>query len=394
MAAAEPSTAAGSTPLPPLPANVEVTPVRTSAERTAFIRFPYTIYRGDPNWVPHLEMERRDFIDPRKNPFFEFGEVEFFLARREGQVVGRIAAVNNPRYNEFQKTNVGFFGLFECVNDAGVARALFDAAAGWLRAKGFTSVIGPMSYSTNHEVGLLVEGFNTPPAIMTTYNPPWYAALIEANGYVKTKDLYAWELSSSTPPPEKVARVAEKIRQREGVTVRPVNLKDFDGEVARIKAMYNKAWENNWGFVPMTEAEFDNLARELKQMVRPELVLIAEVKGEPVAFGLTVPDANEALKAANGRLTTFGLPIGLAKLLLASRKIRRLRLILLGTVEGYRRRGLDAILYLDTLRTARELGFEGGEISWTLEDNHLVNRAIESMGGKRSKVFRVYEKPL
>jgi GNAT superfamily N-acetyltransferase len=378
----------------PSSALVEVTPVRTSAERTLFIRFPATVYRGDPNWVPHLEMERRDFMDPRKHPFFEFGEVEFFLARREGQVVGRIAAVNNPRYNEFQKTNVGFFGLFECVNDVGVARSLFDAAAGWLRARGFTSVLGPMSYSTNYEVGLLIEGFSTPPTIMTTYNPTWYPALLEACGFTKAKDLYAWELSSSTPPPEKVARVAEKIRQREGVRVRPVSLKDFDAEVARIKALYNAAWENNWGFVPMTEHEFDHLAKELKQMVRPELTLVAEVKGEPVGFALTLPDANEALKAANGRLTTFGLPIGLAKLLLASRRIRRLRLILLGTVAGYRRRGLDAILYLDTLRTARELGFEGGEISWTLEDNHLVNRAIESMGGQRSKTYRVYERPL
>ena len=379
---------------PPLPADVEVTPVRSSADRTAFIRLSYSIYKGDPNFVPHLEMERRDFMDPKKHPFFEFGEVEFFLARRAGKVVGRIAAVNNPRYNEFQGTNVGFFGLFECVNDAGVARALFEKAAEWLRAKGFTSVLGPMSYSTNGEVGLLIEGFSTPPAIMTTYNPPWYGALLEANGFTKAKDLFAWELSSSTPPPEKVARIAEKIRQREGVTVRPVNMKQFDAEVARVKAMYNSAWEKNWGFVPMTEHEFDHLARDLKQMVRPELALVAEVKGQPVGFALTIPDANQAIKAANGRLTTFGLPIGLAKLLLATRRIRRLRLVLLGTVEGYRRRGLDAILYLDTLNKARELGYEGGEISWTLEDNHLVNRAIESMGGKQSKRYRVYEKPL
>ncbi|HSP77889.1 MAG TPA: N-acetyltransferase, partial [Myxococcaceae bacterium] len=360
----------------------------------AFIRFPYTIYQGDPNWVPPLEMERRDFIDPRKHPFFEFGEVELYLARREGQVVGRIAAVNNPRYNEFHGTHVGFFGLFECVNDSGVARALFEAAASWLRAKGFSSVIGPMSYSTNYEVGTLIEGYDTPPAVLMAYNPPYYATLIEACGFSKAKDLYAWELSSSVEPPEKVVRVAEKIRQREGVNVRPVDLRQFDAEVARVKAIYNEAWERNWGFVPMTEGEFDHLAKDLKQMVRPELALLAEVKGEPVAFALTIPDANEAIKAANGRLTRFGLPIGLVKLLLASRRIRRLRLILLGTKEGYRRRGLDAILYLDTLRKARQLGYEGGEISWTLEDNHLVNRAIESMGGQHSKTYRVYEKPL
>ena len=387
----EPSAAS---PLPAVPPDVTVTPVRSSADKTAFIRMVYPIYQGDPNWVPPLEMERKDFLDPAKNPFFEFGQVELFLARRGDQVVGRIAAVKDPHYNEFHGTNEGFFGLFECINDAGVARALFDAASQWLRTKGFVKVLGPMNFSTNHEVGLLVDGFGTPPAIMTTYNPPYYASLIEANGFTKAKDLWSFELSSSVQPPEKVARIAEKIRQREGVTVRSVNLKKFEEEVRLIKGIYNAAWEKNWGFVPMTEREFDHLARDMKQIVRPELLLIAEVKGEPVAFSMTIPDANEALKVANGRLTTFGLPIGLVKLLLASRKIRRLRLITLGIKEGYRRRGLDAILYLDTLRTAHQLGYEGGEISWTLEDNHLVNRAIESMGGKRSKTHRVYERAL
>ncbi len=380
--------------LPPLPSDVTVTPVRSGADRTAFIRMPFPLYRGDPNWVPPLEMERRDFLDPRKNPFFDFGEVELFLARRGGEVVGRIAAVKDPHYNDFHGTRYGFFGLFECVNDAGVARALFDAASQWLRARGFDTVLGPMNFSTNHECGLLVEGFDRPPAVMTTYNPPYYGALIEANGFTKAKDLWSFELSASAEPPEKVVRIAEKIRQRDGVTVRSVELKKFDAEVALIKEIYNAAWEKNWGFVPMTEREFDHLARDLKQVVRPELLLIAEVKGEPVAFSMTLPDANEAIKVANGRLTTYGLPIGLVKLLLASRKIRRLRLITLGIKEGFRRRGLDAILYLDTLRTAHRLGYEGGEISWTLEDNHLVNRAIESMGGKRSKTHRVYQRPL
>ncbi|MDC0707525.1 N-acetyltransferase [Stigmatella sp. ncwal1] len=380
--------------LPPLPADVTVSPVQSSADKTAFIRMPYAIYRGDSNWVPPLEMERRDFLDPRKNPFLEFGEVALFLARRGKDVVGRIAAVKDPRFNQFQGTNHGFFGLFECVNDAGVARGLFDAASQWLKAHGFTTLLGPMNFSGNQELGLQVEGFGSPPAIMTTYNPPYYAALIEACGFTKAKDLWSFELSSSAEPPEKVVRIAEKIRQREGITVRPANLKHLNEEVARLKAIYNSAWEDNWGFVPMTEREFDHLAREMKQIVRPELVLIAEVKGEPVAFSITLPDANEAIKAAGGRLTTFGFPVGLVKMFLALRKIRRLRLITLGIKEGYRRRGIDAILYLDTLRTARRLGYEGGEISWTLEDNHLVNRAIESMGGQRSKTHRIYQRPL
>lgn len=389
---AEPSPATPS--LPPLPSDVQVTPVRGSAEKMQFIRFPNGIYKDDPNWVMPLEMERRDFLDPKKNPFFQYGEVELFLARRGSELVGRIAAIRNPRHMEIHGTKEGFFGLFECVNDAGIARALLDTAAAWLRERGLDAMLGPANFSSNQDWGLLIDGFDMPPAIMMPHNPPYYAALLEACGLTKAKDLYAFELSSSAAPPEKVVRIAEKMREREGVKVRPVNMKDLDAEVKRIRDIYNSAWEKNWGFVPFTDAEFDHLAKDLKAVVRPELALMAEVGGEPVAFALTVPDANQAIKAAKGRLTHFGLPIGLAKLLLASRRINRLRLIILGIKEGYRRRGLDAILYLDTLRTAKQLGYVGGEISWTLEDNHLVNRAIESMGGQRSKTYRVYQRAL
>lgn len=380
--------------LPPMPVDVQVSPVRSSADRMAFIRLPYSLYRDEPNWVPPLEMERRDFLDPKKNAFFDFAEVELFLARRGDQVVGRIAAIKNPRHMEFHGTKDGFFGLFECVNDAGIARLLLDAASSWLKNRGMDVMLGPANFSSNQDWGLLVEGYELPPAIMMPYNPPYYAALLEACGFAKAKDLWAWELSSSAAPPEKVVRIAEKMRQREGITVRALRMSDFANEVARVKEIYNAAWEKNWGFIPMTEREFDHMAKEMKTIVRPELVLIAEVKGEPVAFSMTLPDANEALKAANGRLTRFGLPIGLVKLVLASRRIRRLRLITLGIKEGYRRRGLDAILYLDTLRAAKELGYTGGEISWTLEDNTLVNRAIESMGGRRSKTYRLFQRSL
>lgn len=373
-------------------AEVVVTPVQSPTDRDAFIRFPYVLYAGDRNWVPPLMMERRDFLNRSKNPWFEFGQVELLLARRNGEVVGRIAGVNDPRYNEFHKTRLGFFGMFECRNDPEAARALFDAAGAWNRSQGFAEMLGPVNFSTNYECSVLVEGFEAPPVVMMAYNPRYYPALYEKSGFRKAKDLWAFELSSSVPPPAKVARVAEKIRQREGVVVRPLNLKDFAGEVRRIKDIYNSAWENNWGFVPVTDKEFDHLAKEMRPMIVPDLIRIAEVKGEAVAFSMTIPDANIALKAANGRLTHFGLPTGLLRLILASRKIKRVRLITLGIKEGFRRRGLDAILYLDTLSTARRLGYTGGEISWTLEDNDLVNRAIESMGGRRYKTYRLYQR--
>jgi GNAT superfamily N-acetyltransferase len=382
---------------PPEPAGlseVTVTPVQSSTDREAFIRLPYELYRGDPNFVPPLEMERRDFLDPKKNPWFQFGTAELFLARRDGNVVGRIAGVVDPRYNEFHSTNLGFFGMFESIDDQAVARGLFDAASTWLKAQGFPEMLGPVNFSTNYECSVLVEGFEASPAVMMAYNPRYYPALYESCGFTKAKDLWAFDLSSSAPPPEKVVRVAEKIRQRNGVVVRAVRMSDFSAEVQRVKDIYNAAWEKNWGFVPMTEAEFDHMAKDMKPLVVPELLLIAEVKGEPVAFSMTIPDANFALKAAGGRLTRFGLPIGLVKLVLAARRIRRLRLITLGVKEGFRRQGLDAILYLDTISAARRLGYSGGEISWTLEDNHLVNRAIESMGGVRSKTYRIYKRPI
>jgi hypothetical protein len=379
-------------PPAPVGSDVTITPTQSTADREAFIRFPYTLYAGDPNWVPPLEMERRDFLDPSKNPWFDFGKVELFLARRDGEVVGRIAAVDDPHWNDFYKTRLGFFGMFECVDDVAVARGLFDAAAAWVKSRGFAEMMGPFNFSTNYECAVLVEGFEAPPAIMMAYNPRYYDALYTACGFAQAKDLWAYELSTSIPPPEKVVRVAEKIRQREALVVRPLRMDDFANEVKRIKDIYNAAWEDNWGFVPMTEREFDHLAKEMKPIVEPQLVLIAEVRGQPVAFSMTIPDANFALKAAGGRLTRWGLPIGLLKMVLAARRIRHLRLITLGIKEGFRKRGIDAVLYLDTLTTAQRLGYSSGEISWTLEDNHLVNRAIEMMGGRKTKSYRLYQR--
>jgi GNAT superfamily N-acetyltransferase len=225
------------------------------------------------------------------------------------------------------------------------------------------------------------------------YNPPYYADLLEACGSRKAKDLYGFERSARVPAPERFVRVADKIRAHEGITVRPLDLKDFEAEVTRIKAVYNSAWEKNWGFVPMTDAEFDKLAKDLKQLVAPDLALIAEARGEPIAFALTIPDFNQALKKVGGRLTTFGLPVGLAKLIWYQKRITKVRLMALGIKEGWRRRGIDAVLVVETIRRADQLGYEGGEVSWTLEDNSLVNRAIESAGARRAKVYRIYESP-
>ena len=369
---------------------IKVERVRKRDELVKFVKFQWKIYEGDPHWVAPLFMERMDFLDPRRNPFFDHATVELFLARRHGQIVGRIAAVDDRNYNAFHESKVAAFGLFECSEDADVAQALLARVEEFARERGLTSIMGPASFSSNYEFGLLVEGFDRDPAIMMPYNPSYYQGLIEGAGYQKAKDLWAFDIDISVDPNEKVARIAEKIREREGVVIRQVNLKDFEGELARIKTVYNAAWEKNWGFVPFTDAEFEHLGRDMKAIVKPELLLIAEVKGKPVAFSMTLPNANEVLKRLNGRL----FPFGILKALYYGNRIKSARLVTLGIVAGYRRRGLDSILTLETLRAGRKLGYTSGEISWTLEDNHLVNRAIMAFGSKRSKTYRVFEKAL
>lgn len=387
----EPVTVPAPAPMARPADDVRVEAVRTPSERDAFIRFAWNVYRGDANWVPPLIMERRDFLNPRKNPLFDHAVVELFLARQNGKIVGRIAAVEDELYLKTHGTRTGYFGLFESIDDAAVAAALFETAKAWARNRGLVSIIGPLNLSINGEPGLLVDGFENPPTILTTYNPRHYPALYEACGLKKIKDLWAWVVTSEQPIPEKPARIAEKVRQKEGVVVRPVKLKDFDAEIRRIKDIYNDAWEKNWGFVPMTEREIEQMARDLKPIVVPELTMIAEVNGEPIAMSLALPDANQALKPLDGRLTTWGLPIGLFKLLGGLKKIDRLRLVALGVRSGYRRRGIDAVMTYDTMRKGIELGYKWCEISWTLEDNDLINRSIEVFGGKRTKTWRLYE---
>jgi GNAT superfamily N-acetyltransferase len=385
-------------PLQPVPGaqpddDVEVARVQSGVEKDEFIRFQWKVYEGDLHWVSPLLMERREFLDPAKNPLYDHADVALFVARRGREVVGRIAAVEDRNFNAFHGTRTAYFGLYESLNDPGVAAALFKAAKDWARWRGLDTLLGPMNLSTNYEVGLLVEGFDSDPYVMMPYNPRYYGELFEACGMKKAKDLFAWERSARTAPPERFMRIADKIAAHEEITIRSANFKDFATEAERIKEIYNAAWEKNWGFVPMTSAEFDKMAKDLKQMAVEDLIVIAEHRGEPVAFSITVPDFNQALKKVNGRLTRFGLPVGLAKLLWHARRIDRVRLIALGVKTGWRRRGLDAVLIVEAIRRANALGYTGGEVSWTLEDNDLINRAIEASGCTKTKVYRVYEAP-
>ena len=374
--------------------SIDIRVVTTKSEQLEFIRFQRSVNSPYPAFIPPLEMDRQDFLNPKKHPWRKFGSIELFLAYRSGAVVGRIAAIDDPRYNAFQGTKLGWFGFFDCIEDADVAVALFQAAESWLKARGLTEIQGPACYSMNYEWGVLIDSFDMQPAVFLPYNPPYYPAIIESAGYAKRKDLWAWDIDVHKPLPEKLVRVTRKIQEREGYVIRPVRLKDWDAEIRRLRDIYNSAWEKNWAFVPMTPEEFEHLGKELKLVVKEELVLIAEVHEKAIAFSLTIPDANPAIALARGKLTTYGLPIGLIKLLLGIRKLKRARLIALGIDKDYRKRGIDGLLTLETYLATRRLGYDGGEISWILEDNDLVNRAIEMFGCKRTKTYRIYGKSL
>ncbi|HWP37695.1 MAG TPA: hypothetical protein VNL18_09125 [Gemmatimonadales bacterium] len=396
---------------------VVVRPVRTAADLRAFIAFPYRLHRGDPLWVPPLRMDVRKLLSRKKNPFFQHAEAEYFLAEtpadrrisgsgdpvhgerpadqparrpaRAGEVVGRIAAIHNRAHNEFHGEEIGFFGFFECVDDQAVANALFDAAAAWLRPRKLAAMRGPASFSTNDECGLLVQGFETPPTILNPHNPPYYVRLIEAAGFTKTKDLYQYQVTNPDMP-ERLLKGARLIAERKRITLRRIDMKRFDDEIERIKQVYNRAWENNWGFVPMTDAEIDHLAAQLKPVVVPDLVVFAERDGEVIGFAAALPDLNVALKTnPSGRLFP-----GIVKILWAARKITRIRILLLGLLKEYRMTGADALMYHWIWEKGYALGYRWAEAGWILEDNAAMTNALLRMGFEQYKTLRLYDRAL
>jgi len=368
--------------------------ISSKAEKRRFVRMLWDIYSNDPNWVPPLEMDRMKLIDEKKNPFYSHAETRWWLAERDGKPVGRIAAIINHNYNEVQNERAGFFGFFESINDPHVARSLFQNAERWMREQGMKVAYGPASPSSNDEYGLLIEGFDRPPVFLMTYNPPYYAALIEQNGFVKDHDLFAYLLSQETARSEKLARVSKALAERGNIVIRPINTKRFDEEVERIKQIYNRAWENR-GFVPFTDAEMDFLAKDLKQIYDPELVLFAEVEGKTVGFALSLPDVNQSFHSGSPiPRGAMNLPVAIWKLLTKKKKIDTVRILVLGVLKEYRNRGVDAMLYSETMKTAKRKGYEYGEASWVQESNMPMNRAAEMMNGIKYKTYRVYRKNL
>jgi GNAT superfamily N-acetyltransferase len=372
---------------------VVVSPVRSKRELKQFIKFPWRIYRGDRNWVPPLLIERKAFLNPNKNPFYDHAEVELFLAKRKDEVVGTIAGIINCRHNEFHGEKTAFFGFFEVIDDYNVAKALLAEVENWAKLRGMNTLRGPANFSTNDEVGLLVNGFDMPPTVFMTYNPSYYAGFVERFGFRKAMDLYAYEITRETYEgrhekiPEKLQRVAELVPKRYGVTVRKVSMKYLKGEVNRVKKIYNKAWERNWGFVPMTDKEFDHMANGLKQIADPDLIFFAEKDGEPIGFSLSIPDVCEVLRRMNGKM----FPLGWLIWLIGKRRIKGFRVMAMGVLKEYRGKGFDSLFYFTTITEGGRKGYNRCEMGWVLETNDVMNRTLEMLGGKICKTYRLYD---
>ncbi|WAS93723.1 N-acetyltransferase [Nannocystis punicea] len=361
-----------------------------------FIRVPWYIHREhhpSPRWVPPLLMDRRDYLNPDKNPFFKHAQAAFWIARKDGRDVARVAAVRDEDFVKFHGQQTGYLGMFECPDDPALAQALVDTARAWLKARGCSAMIGPFELSMNYIAGVLVEGFDRDPGINMPYNPPYYDRLLQGTGLQKAKDLLHWGIDPQRPIPERVTRIADKVAKRRGITVRDMRFDDWDAEVLRSLEIMNDAWEKNWGFVPVGREEYLHIAKDLKMVLEPGLPIIAEVKGEPVAFVITMLDVNPVLKKLDGRLFPFGIVR-----LLWDLKVRKVvkggRLILLGIKAAYRGQGIDTLLFLATHRAAQRLGWTEGQIGWTLEDNDRVNAAVKNMGGYPIATYRVYETTL
>jgi len=368
---------------------VQTVDLASKRDRARFLDVADLIQRGDPDYIAPLRMERMRFLDPARNPAFRQLEVLPLVATRGGRLAGRITAHVDRAYDAYHGVKVAWFGFFESVDDPRVAHALLEDAVAWAKARGATEIVGPCNFTTNHQIGLLVENFDRPPCVEMPYNPPWYEGLLTSYGFGKAKDLLVWwivsEKGTDDPKMRRYFEASERAKKRYGLTLRTVDMKDFASEVARLFQLYNATWQKNWGFVPVTEAEFVAIAHDLKPVVDPSLVLVVEDRtGTPVGFSVTLPDINEVMPR-NGRL----FPFGWWRLLTGRKRIQWARLIALGVVPEYRRRGIEALLAIQTALHARDRGIRGGEIGWTLEDNVLINRTIESFGGRLDRRYRL-----
>jgi len=364
---------------------------RNSRDVSRFLQLSYGIYQNDPLWVAPLLMDlKKVFTDA--NPLFHHAQMRLWVASHNGRDVGRIAGIIDESHNRVAEDRAAFFGFFESVNNPQVSSRLFRTVTEWAREKGMKRLMGPMSPTTNDECGLLIEGFDSSPVFMMTYNPQYYVALIEAEGFHKAKDLLAFHIDLAGIPMDRLTRIGRKVKERHpNLSFRPVRKKTLKQDIGKIKEVYNAAWEDNWGFVPMTDAEVDFMAERLKPLLMEGLIWLAEAGSETVGFLLALPDYNMALKPLQGHLLTPRL-FGFIPYLLGWKRPTRTRVLTLGVKEKYRSKGLESALLIEGLRVGFEAGVRESEASWILEDNVMMRRVLEAIGGRPYKTYRIYER--
>jgi GNAT superfamily N-acetyltransferase len=371
---------------PPL----EILRVTGGGGQREFVMFPYRLYRGDPNWVPPLISDEKNFLRPRHNPFLRNNPVELFLCRRGGETVGRVAAVLNRDHQRQHRDHCGFFGMFECVRDPQVAQGLLQAAAAWLQERGCDTLRGPASFSLNGIAGLLIDGFNRPPAVLMAYNPPYYRELLEGLGFSQVMRFFAYEVTRETIRfPRAVERLQERLREN-NVCFRTFDPGHAERDMAAIIDIFNQAWSDNWGFVPATLAEGLEDLKKMKPVFKPDLIFFAEKAGRPVGFSLSLPDINQALRPLNGRL----LPCNWLRLLRNLKKIDAIRVTLMGVLKEYRNLGIDLAFYKMTAENAYRHGIFKAEMSWILESNEPMNRVLRHINAQVTKAYAIYEKKI
>ncbi len=365
--------------------------VETKADLDKFIKCQWNFYKNDPHWVPPLIMERKTLLSKEKNPFFQKATADYFIAYRNNEIVGRIVAIKNDIHLEHHNDNTGFWGFFESVNDQQVANALFDTAKNWLKEKGLSRMMGPANPSSNDEWAMLFEGFDDSPRLLMTYNPKYYIDLCTNYGMTKAKDLLAYKLENhKVMGSEKLKRVQQLARDRYKLKISQLDMKNFAKELEKVKFVYNKAWAPNWGFIPLSDAQIDAMAKDLKPLAEPSLVLFGEIDNQLIGFALVMLDYNFIFKQMNGRL----LPFNFIKLFTMKKKIKWARIITLGLVPEHQKKGLDAVFYWEIVNRAHAIGIDLGEASWILEDNEMMNRGAVMMGGDPYKKYRVWQSDL
>ncbi len=369
---------------------INIVKIESHKELKKFIDFPHDLYRGDSSYVPELYISQKAMFNENKYPFFEHSKVAFYLAYISENIVGRIAAIKNNNHIRYSGEKCGFFGFFESVEDYDVTKALIETAINWLKNEGLTAIAGPENFTTNDSCGFLIEGFEKPPVVMMPYNKTYYAKYFERFGFRKKIDLLSYFISSNETP-ERIAPVMKRVEERlngNGIKIRTINFKNSNSEIVRFREVYNAAYENNWGFVPLTDNEFDYQARELKKIADPNMMLFAEKDENPIGFVCAIPDINQVLiKIKRGRL----FPSGIFKLLFNKSKINQIRILIIGVLPEYRQMGIDSVMFSKIFDYSRGKSIQTAEAAYVMEDNVQMNRILMNIGAEKCKKYRIYE---